>query len=74
MQALPTLETRQLMDLLSKYTIAYTRMLSDGSSQEEYLKYKEAIKAIQLELELREHEETGPPALNSKRPTLADFS
>ena len=74
MQALPTLETWQLMDLLSKYTIAYTRILTDGSSQEEYLKYKEAIKAIQRELELREDEETGPQDWNSKRPTLADFS
>ena len=75
MQPLPTLETSQLLDMLSKYTIAYTRMLTDGSPQEEYLKYKEAIKAIQLELELRgEHEETGFPDLNNKRPTLADFS
>ena len=74
MQALRTLETSQLMDLLSKYTIAYTRMLTVGSSQEEYLKYKEAIKAIQLELELREDGETGSPDLKNKRPTLADFS
>jgi hypothetical protein len=62
------------MDMLSKYTIEYTRMLTDGSSQQEYLKYKEAIKAIQLELEFRQHEETGSPDLNSKLPTHADFS
>ena len=74
MQVLPTLETSQLMDLLSKYTIAYTTMLTDGSSQEEYLKYKEAIKAIQLELELRGSEQIGCRDLNSKRPTVADFS
>ena len=74
MQALRTLETSVLMDMLSKYTIVYTRMLTDGSSQEEYLKYKEAIKAIQLELELRQDEETGSPDLNSKIPTHADVS
>lgn len=74
MQALRTLETSVLMDMLSKYTIEYTRMLTDGSSQQEYLKYKEAIKAIQLELEFRQHEETGSPDLNSKLPTHADFS
>lgn len=74
MQALRTLETSVLMDMLSKYTIIYTRMLTDGSSQEEYLKYKEAIKAIQLELELRENEETGSRDLNSKIPTHANFS
>ena len=72
MQALRTLETSVLMDMLSKYTIVYTRMLTDGSSQDEYLKYKEAIKAIQLELELRQNEETGSPDLNSKIPTHAD--
>lgn len=74
MQAIRTLETSVLMDMLSKYTIVYTRMLTDGSSQEEYLKYKEAIKAIQLELELRHNEETGSRDLNSKIPTHANFS
>ena len=74
MQTLPTLETSVLMDMLSKYTIVYTRMLTDGSPQEEYLKYKEAIKAIQVELELRQNEETGSQDLNSKIPTHADFS
>ena len=74
MQALRTLETSVLMDMLSKYTIVYTRMLTDGSPQEEYLKYKEAIKAIQLELEFRRNEETGSPDLNSKIATHADFS
>jgi hypothetical protein len=46
------------MDLLSKYTIEYTGLLTDGSSQEGYLKCKEAIKAIQLEIEARENRET----------------
>jgi hypothetical protein len=49
-------------------------MLADGSPQEEYLKYKEAIKAIQLELEFRQNEETSSPELNSRIPTHADFS
>lgn len=73
MQALRTLETSELMDMLSKFTIDYTRLLAHGSPQEEYLKYVEAIKAIQLELELRQHEETGSTHLNSKIPTLVDF-
>lgn len=74
MQTLRTLETSELMDMLSKYTIDYTRMLAHGSSQEEYLKCKEAIKAIQLELELRQNEETDFHDLDSKIPTPADFS
>ena len=57
MQALQTIETSSLMDLLSKYTIEFTRLLTDGSSQEEYLKCKEAIKAIQLEIEIRKNKQ-----------------
>jgi hypothetical protein len=74
MQALRTLETSQLMDMLSKYTIDYTRMLSDGSSQEDYLKCKEAVKAIQLEIELRQNEETVSPDLHNNITTPADIS
>jgi len=33
----------------------------DGSSQEEYLKCKEAIKAIQLEIEARQNDEIVSP-------------
>jgi len=74
MQPLHTLETSHLMDLLSRYIIEYTRLLSDGSSQEEYLKCKEAIKAIQFEIEQRQKEETVSQAVNSHAITTADFS
>ena len=73
MQGLHTLETSQLLDLLSKYTIDYTRILNDGSSQDEYLKCKEAIKAIQLEMELRQNEETVSSEMHNSITTLADF-
>jgi hypothetical protein len=74
MQGLHTLETSELMDMLSKYTIDYTKRLNDGSSQEEYLKCKEAIKAIQLEIELRQDEETVSPNLHNSITTPANFS
>ena len=61
MQALHTLETAHLEDLLSKYTTEYMRLLMDGSSQEEYLTCKEAIKAIQLEIETRQNEKIVRP-------------
>lgn len=61
MRALHTLESSHLMDLLSKYTTAYARLLSDGSSHEEYLKCKEAIKAIQLEIETRQNKQSVSP-------------
>ena len=54
MEELRTLETSQLMDMLAKYTGNYTKMLTDGSAQDEYLKCKEAIKAIQSEIILRQ--------------------
>jgi hypothetical protein len=62
---LRALDTSQLMDMLAKYTIDYTKMLTDGSSQEEYLKCKEAIKAIQSEIELRQNGGTDSPTSNS---------
>ena len=61
MRTLHTLEGPHLMDLLSKYTTAYARLVSDGSSQEEYLKCKEAIKAIQLEIEVRQNKQSVLP-------------
>ena len=71
---LRTLDTSQLMDMLAKYTIDYTKMLTDGSSQEEYLKCKEAIKAIQSEIELRQNGEAVAQTLDSNFTTPPDFS
>jgi len=48
-------------------------MLNDGSPQEEYLKCKEAIKAIQLEIELRQNEETASSDMRNNITTLSDF-
>ena len=72
MQALQTLETSSLMDLLSKYTIEFTRLLTDGSSQEEYLKCKEAIKAIQLEIEIRKNKQAFSPGVKYQSGSSAD--
>ena len=72
MQALQTLETSSLMDLLSKYTIEYTGLLTDGSSKEEYLKCKEAIKAIQLEIELRKNKQLVSPGVKYQSESSAD--
>ena len=72
MQALQTIETSSLMDLLSKYTIEFARLLTDGSSQEEYLKRKEAIKAIQLEIELRKNKQPVSPGVKYHSGSSAD--
>lgn len=57
MEELQTLETSKLFDLLSMYTVEYTRMLSDGAPKEEYEKCKAIIKALQAEIELRKSAE-----------------
>ena len=69
---LKSLDTSQLMDKLVKYTLEYTKMLNEGATQEEYLKCKLAIKAIQSEIELRQNGEKDSSNLNDKA-TSSDF-
>jgi hypothetical protein len=69
---LQSLDTSRLMDMLVKYTLQYTRILNEGPLQEEYLKCKLAIKAIQSELELRQKRGTDSSTLNGK--ATSDFS
>ena len=70
---LKTLDTSRLMDMLVKYTIDYTKMLNQGSSQDEYLKCKLAIKAIQSEIESRQHGEMIAQTPDSNITTPTDF-
>ena len=53
MQELNTVQTSELIDLLSKYTYDYTKMLSQGTSDEEYKRCSMTIKALQAEIESR---------------------
>lgn len=53
MQDLHNLNTSDLIDMLSKHTIDYTRMLADGNLNGEYEKCKLAIKAVQAEIDSR---------------------
>jgi hypothetical protein len=54
MQELKALETSVLMDMLATHTAFYTKMLNDGlTGDEEYLKCKLTIQALQLEIEAR---------------------
>ena len=69
---LSSLDTSQLMDMLVKYTLEYTKMLNEGAPQEEYLKCKLAIKSIQSEIELRQKGEKDSSTLNDKA-TSSDF-
>ena len=67
-----SLDTSQLMDMLVKYTLEYTKMLNEGAPQEEYLKCKLAIKAVQSEIELRQSGGKDSSILNDKA-TSSDF-
>ena len=70
---LRSLDTSRLMDMLVKYTLDYTKMLNEGATQNEYLKCKLAIKAIQSEIELRQNGGKDSSILNDKA-TSSDFS
>ena len=69
---LRSLDTSRLMDMLVKYTLDYTKMLNEGATQNEYLKCKLAIKAIQSEIELRQNGEKDSSTLKDKA-TSSDF-
>ena len=55
MQELQALDNSQLMDLLAMYTSDYTKMLADGSLNDDYEKCKLAIKAIHTEIDSRKN-------------------
>ena len=61
MDELRNLETGQLLDLLVKYTTDYTRMMSDGPTEEEYAQCNLTIKALQTEIEVRKKSGTITP-------------
>jgi hypothetical protein len=53
MQELRSRETSALVELLAAQTKKYSRMLSEGSSEEEFAKCSLTIRAIQSEIEFR---------------------
>lgn len=73
MEELRTLDTSQLIDLLSKYTIDYTKMMSDGTTEEEYAKCNLTIKALQAEIELRKKSGTISPNPETDMTSPPDF-
>jgi len=54
MQELHTIQTSDLVDMLSKQTIEYSKMLVEGASDEKYLKSKLSIEALQAEIRSRQ--------------------
>ena len=73
MEELRTLDTSQLIDLLSKYTTDYTKMMSDGTTEEEYAKCNLTIKALQTEIELRKKSGTTSPNPETNMTSPPDF-
>jgi hypothetical protein len=53
MQELRSLETSVLVDMLVTQTDKYKRMLSEGTSHEDYARCSLMIKALQAELDFR---------------------
>jgi hypothetical protein len=55
MDNLQALQLPALVDMLAEYTVSYTKMLSDGATEDEFKKCKLMIDAIQLEIETRKN-------------------
>jgi len=53
MQKLQTLETSLLVDMLATYAADYSRMLKEGTSDEEFARCSLTIKSIQAEIDSR---------------------
>jgi hypothetical protein len=73
MEELHILETEQLIDLLSKYTADYTKMMSDGTTEDEYTKCNLTIIALQTEIEGRKKSGTIISNLETDITTPPDF-
>ena len=69
-QEIHTLETSSLVDLLAIYTANYSRMLREGTSDEEFAKCSLAIRSIQAEIDSRKKTRT---RASNKDPKI-DFS
>ncbi len=67
MQALHSLETNILIDMLSVYTAEYLRLTDEIGKETEYAKCALTLKAIQLELESRKQT---PANTNTTDPTI----
>ena len=65
-QEIHTLETSALVDLLATYTAAYSRMLKEGASDEEFAKCSLAIRSIQAEIDSRKQTGTRASTTNRK--------
>jgi len=72
MQDFRSLETTQLVDLLAQHTADYSKMLTNGTTHEEYAKYNLAIRAIQAEIEVRK--KAGSINSGTDITTAPDFS
>lgn len=74
MQELRNLETSQLIDLLAQHTVDYTKMMSEGTTEEEYAKCNLIIKALQTEIEVRKKSGTITPNSATDITTPPDYS
>ena len=74
MQDLRNLETSQLIDLLAQHTADYTKMMIEGTTEEEYAKCNLTIKALQTEIEVRTKSGTITPNSATDMTAPPDYS
>jgi hypothetical protein len=74
MEDLRTIDISTLIDMLSKHTADYTKMFTQGATEEEYLRCNTIIKALQKEIEFRKQSTTISANLKTDITPPPDFS
>lgn len=65
-QEIHTIDTVALVDMLAAYAADYSRMLKEGTSDEEFAKCSLAIRSIQAEIDSRKQTGTRASTTNRK--------
>ena len=74
MQEIHSLETSVLIDLLSDYTANYSRMLKEGSSEEDFAKCSLKLRSIQTEIDSRKRKRTNTSITDSNTNLSSEYS
>lgn len=53
MRPFEVLETTDLVNVLAKYTARYSKMMTEGGKEKDIINYRETIRALITEIELR---------------------
>jgi len=67
MRPFEVLDTSDLVNVLSEYTVKYTKMLTEGGKEKDIINCKETMQSLITEIELRKSREPSDPASREDR-------